>query len=258
MRGCLRDMIRKILHLKELAPPPSNVTVAEKPKEDVKVVEEPDPASLAVHLGHFLLLFTAYFLITMIGGLALEVRKFPEIYVLFGIVPVSFFLGIWMRKWKTPPHYSILFLASIAFAGVVFYCFGHSRVTMYEVTGMTFPLLLGSLLMYRPKSKVTRKDEQITLPPAGPFLADRLIYIDPADIETPPALNLFDFGLDRIKDYSPTDQEKLVNGAIAMYEFMFGALLGAEMTNRQGVIFRYLARLMMVVPNPDEPEPKRM
>jgi hypothetical protein len=27
------------------------------------------------------------------------------------------------------------------------------------------------------------------------------------------------------------------------------ALLGAELTNRQGVIFRYLARLMMTVPN---------
>jgi hypothetical protein len=82
-----------------------------------------------------------------------------------------------------------------------------------------------------------------------PSLADRLILIDPADIENPPALNLFDFGLDRVKDYSAADQEKLVNGAIAMYEFMFGALLGAEMTNRQGVIFRYLARLMMVVPD---------
>jgi hypothetical protein len=29
---------------------------------------------------------------------------------------------------------------------------------------------------------------------------------------------------------------------------MFGALLGADLTQRQGVIFRYLARLMMVVP----------
>ena len=40
----------------------------------------------------------------------------------------------------------------------------------------------------------------------------------------------------------------LVNGAISLYEYVFGALLGAELTARQGVIFRYLARLMMVVP----------
>jgi hypothetical protein len=29
---------------------------------------------------------------------------------------------------------------------------------------------------------------------------------------------------------------------------MFGALLGADLTERQGVIFRYLARLLMSVP----------
>ena len=64
----------------------------------------------------------------------------------------------------------------------------------------------------------------------------------------PPALNLFDFGLDRLKQYSAVEREKLVNGAIALYEYLFGALLGAELTQKQGVIFRYLARLMMVVP----------
>ena len=40
----------------------------------------------------------------------------------------------------------------------------------------------------------------------------------------------------------------MVNGANDMYEYLFGELLGAELTNRQGVIFRYLARLLMVVP----------
>lgn len=79
-------------------------------------------------------------------------------------------------------------------------------------------------------------------------LSDRLILIDPTDIEYPPALNLFDFGLDRLTQYSPVEREKLVNGAIALYEYLFGALLGAELTQRQGVIFRFLARLMMTVP----------
>src|SRR3954470_2948695 len=79
-------------------------------------------------------------------------------------------------------------------------------------------------------------------------LSDRIILIDPNDIENPPCLNLFDFGLDRLTHYSAVDREKLVNGAIALYEYMFGALLGADLTQRQGVIFRYLARLMMVVP----------
>jgi hypothetical protein len=76
------------------------------------------------------------------------------------------------------------------------------------------------------------------------------VLIDPEDIENPPCLNLFDFGLDRAKDYSPKERETLINGAISLYEYMFGTLLGAELTNRQGVIFRYLARLLMVVPSP--------
>ena len=37
----------------------------------------------------------------------------------------------------------------------------------------------------------------------------RLILIDPNDTENPPALNLFDFGLDRLDTYSPLEREKL-------------------------------------------------
>lgn len=80
-------------------------------------------------------------------------------------------------------------------------------------------------------------------------MADRLILIDPIiDIRNPPALNLFDLGLERVERYTEVEREKLINGAIALYEYVFSALLGAELTNRQGVIFRYLARLMMTVP----------
>jgi Type IV secretion-system coupling protein DNA-binding domain len=79
-------------------------------------------------------------------------------------------------------------------------------------------------------------------------LSERLVLIDPTDIDNPPALNLFDFGLERLTHYSPMEREKLLNGAIALYEYLFGALLGAELTQKQGVIFRYLARLMLSVP----------
>jgi hypothetical protein len=86
------------------------------------------------------------------------------------------------------------------------------------------------------------------LSPEHKNLSERVIYIDPNDMENPPCLNLFDFGLDRLKAYTPVEREKLLNGAISLYEYMFGALLGAELPHRQGVIFRYLARLLMVVP----------
>src|SRR5207248_586011 len=80
-------------------------------------------------------------------------------------------------------------------------------------------------------------------------IAERVVMIDPTDIAYPPSLNLFDFGLDRLKTYNAYEQEVLINGAIALFEYVFGALLGAELTNRQGVIFRYIAGLMMHVPN---------
>ena len=79
-------------------------------------------------------------------------------------------------------------------------------------------------------------------------LADYLVLIDPADIEYPAALNLFDAHLDRVRHYGPADRERVLNGVIELYELFFGAFLGAELTQKQGVIFKYLARLMLAIP----------
>ena len=86
------------------------------------------------------------------------------------------------------------------------------------------------------------------LSPSHKSLSERLVLIDPTDLDFPPALNLFDFGVSRSLRYSPLEREMLLQGAIALYVYLFNSLLGAEMTNRQGMIFRYLARLLMVVP----------
>lgn len=86
-------------------------------------------------------------------------------------------------------------------------------------------------------------------PDAPDSLADRLVIIDPADVEFPAALNLFDAHLDRLGDYRPADRERVLNGVIELYEIFFGAMLGAELTQKQGVIFRYLARLMINIPD---------
>lgn len=80
-------------------------------------------------------------------------------------------------------------------------------------------------------------------------LADKLVLIDPADVEFPAALNLFDAHLDRVRAYAPADRERVLNGVIELYELFFGAFLGAELTQKQGVIFKYLARLMLAIPN---------
>ena len=43
-------------------------------------------------------------------------------------------------------------------------------------------------------------------------------------------------------------QETLLNGVLELYDYIFGSLLGAELTQKQGVIFRYVARLLLLVP----------
>lgn len=83
--------------------------------------------------------------------------------------------------------------------------------------------------------------------PDGP-LAKRLVLIDPADVEYPIALSLFDAPTERMAEYGPAERERLMNGAVEMYEYVFSSLLGAELTQKQGVIFRFLARLMMQIP----------
>lgn len=86
-------------------------------------------------------------------------------------------------------------------------------------------------------------------PDGASSLAERLILIDPSDVEFPASLNLFASPTDRLADYRPVDRERVLNGVIELYETFFGALLGAELTQKQGVIFRYLARLMLAIPD---------
>jgi len=85
-------------------------------------------------------------------------------------------------------------------------------------------------------------------PYADESLADRYVMIDPSDIEHPVALNMFDFNRSRLSGYAPLDREKILNATVELYEYFFGALLGAELTQRQGLIFRYLGRLLIEIP----------
>lgn len=82
----------------------------------------------------------------------------------------------------------------------------------------------------------------------GGALEDRLVLIDPTDIEWPVALNLFDAGLERLDHYSPLDRERLTNSILELYDFVLGSLLDAGMTQKQTVIFRYITRLLLHIP----------
>lgn len=83
----------------------------------------------------------------------------------------------------------------------------------------------------------------------GNPLSDRLIVIDPTDVEYPVSLNLFDVNMERINSYSQLDRERMVNGTLELYDFVLGSLLGAEMTQKQSVLFRYITRLLLHTPN---------
>lgn len=80
--------------------------------------------------------------------------------------------------------------------------------------------------------------------PSGP-LHDRIVHIDPTDVAYPVALNMFDMNTEAP---TPLEQEKLLNGVLELYDYIFGSLLGAELTQKQGVVFRYVARLLLMIP----------
>lgn len=78
-------------------------------------------------------------------------------------------------------------------------------------------------------------------------MQDKVLIVDPNDIAFPPALNMFDMGLAHTQHASEVEREKIINGTVDLYAYIFSSLLGAELTQKQGVIFTYLARMMMVI-----------
>ena len=83
----------------------------------------------------------------------------------------------------------------------------------------------------------------------GGVLHGRIVLIDPSDVEYPVSLNLFDVGIGRLNRYSPLERERLTNSILELYDFVLGSLLAAEMTQKQSVVFRYVTRLMLHIPN---------
>ena len=49
--------------------------------------------------------------------------------------------------------------------------------------------------------------------------------------------------------YPMLERERLTNSILELYDFVLGSLLAAEMTQKQSVIFRYVTRLMLHIPD---------
>lgn len=76
--------------------------------------------------------------------------------------------------------------------------------------------------------------------------SDKLILIEPSDIEHPISLSLFDVDL---SNCSKVDKERLLNQAIELYTYIFSSLMTNEMTAKQTTMFKYLIALMIEIPN---------
>ena len=79
-------------------------------------------------------------------------------------------------------------------------------------------------------------------------LASRLVLITPKDTQYPPALNIFDVNRDRLGHYDEATKEQVTAGVIQTFDYLFAGLLGADLTAKQGVFFRFVARLMLALP----------
>lgn len=77
---------------------------------------------------------------------------------------------------------------------------------------------------------------------------DRLVLVDPTDIDHPPALNLFDLGGRASGTLSPREREQLLNATRELYLFVFGGVLGADFTAKQAGIFLPVIELMLSMP----------
>ena len=82
-----------------------------------------------------------------------------------------------------------------------------------------------------------------------PAIDDRLVIIDPSDAEHPLAFNLFHVDRDTLNRLSPSDREEFLAGIIELFNYVAGALLGAELTAKMQVVFQFLSQWLIQIPD---------
>lgn len=104
-----------------------------------------------------------------------------------------------------------------------------------------------SLIVMDSNNKLINEIARLAIFAEGGDLAERLIIIDPQD-DLPLALNLFDIGIAQFAELPKPQQDKLYNTTIEIYEYILAGLIGADMTQKQGTLFRYVIRLLLIIP----------
>jgi hypothetical protein len=150
-----------------------------------------------------------------------------------------------------------LFYAPIPFAFTDAQRFEHMHIvggSGHGKTQLLQRLILADLTREQPpaliivdsQGEMLRKIERLQL--FTGTLADKLIIIDPEDVEHAPALNMFDTSNARLAGYSQAHKEQIEAGVIELYNYIFAAI-AAEMTSRQSTAFTFVTRLMLSMPN---------
>lgn len=106
-----------------------------------------------------------------------------------------------------------------------------------------------SVIVLDSQGDLIRTISRLKLFAPGEPLHERVCIIDPTDVEYPVSLNLFDVGIERLQTYPMLERERLTNSILELYDFVLGSLLAAEMTQKQSVVFRYVTRLMLHIPD---------
>jgi TraM recognition site of TraD and TraG/Type IV secretion-system coupling protein DNA-binding domain len=104
-----------------------------------------------------------------------------------------------------------------------------------------------ALIIVDSQGEMLRKIQKLDLFASGRALAERIVIIDPEDVEYPPALNMFDMKPARLGTYSQTIKEQIEASTIETFNYVFGAL-AAELTSRQNTTFAFVTRLLLSIP----------
>lgn len=104
-----------------------------------------------------------------------------------------------------------------------------------------------ALVILDSQGDMLRKIQHLDLFATGKPLSERIVIIDPEDVEYPPALNMFDLKAARLGDYSQMVKEQIEASTIETFNYVFGAL-AAELTSRQNTTFAFVTRLLLSIP----------
>ena len=77
---------------------------------------------------------------------------------------------------------------------------------------------------------------------------DRLIIINPRDMEYPIAVNLFAVNQERLAKYDEVTREQVNSGLIQVFDYFFSGMMGSDLTAKMTVPFRYMSRLLLSFP----------